>query len=55
MKFNVLEIQENFENYIDKKDTTLSVQLSLSFFSVNLLFCLSSSKIGFKKWRECFR
>jgi hypothetical protein len=25
MKFNVLEIQENFENYIDKKDTTLSV------------------------------
>merc|ERR1719334_688889 len=24
IKFNVLEIQENFENYVDKKDTTLS-------------------------------
>jgi len=24
IKFNVLEIQENFDNYIDKKDTTLS-------------------------------
>ena len=24
IKFNVLEIQENFDNYVDKKDTTLS-------------------------------
>ena len=24
IKFNVLEIQENFENYVDKKDTTLA-------------------------------
>merc|ERR1712142_162749 len=24
IKFNVLEIQENFENYVDKKDTTMS-------------------------------
>lgn len=23
IKFNVLEIQENFENYVDKKDTTM--------------------------------